>query len=123
MNPQAVIDESRPMLTEFLCDVGLHRHGNDLDLAQVRDSFSAWIDQQTVTDDDRFYLASRIGAFICEYLIDCHDAERTIVANRIVMRLHIEDTVAREFEPYPIAIAIADKNQTLAQFLAGICGR
>lgn len=123
MNPQTVIDESRPMLTEFLCDVGLHRDGDELDLARVRDPLSAWIEQQTITDDDRFYLASRLGAFICEYLIDCHDADRAIVAGRIVMRMRVKDSVAREFEPYPIAIAIADKEMTLTQFLAELCGQ
>ena len=87
----------------------------------MRDPFSAWIDQQVVTDDDRFYLASRLGAFICEYLIDCHDAERAIVGTRIIMRMPVEDSVAREFEPYPIAIGIADKKQTLTQFLATLC--
>ncbi|MDB4614645.1 hypothetical protein OAH18_03040 [bacterium] len=123
MNPQSVIDESRPMLTEFLCDVGLHQDSDNLDLARVRDPFSAWVEQQTVTDDDRFYLASRLGAFICEYLIDCHNAERAIVENRIVVRMLVDDTIAREFEPYPIAIGIADKKQTLTLFLAELCGQ
>ena len=31
-NPQQVIDESRPMLEEFLCDIGLHREGARLEL-------------------------------------------------------------------------------------------
>ncbi len=121
MNPQSVIDESRPMLTEFLRDVGLHQNGDELELVRLRDPFSAWVEHQAVADDDRFYLASRLGAFICEYLIDFHDAERVIVGNRIVVRMLIDDTVAREFEPYPIAIGIADKKQTLAGFLAELC--
>jgi hypothetical protein len=43
MNPQTVIDESRPMLTEFLCDIGLCRETDSLELSRLLAPFSTWI--------------------------------------------------------------------------------
>jgi hypothetical protein len=123
MNPQAVIDESRPMLREFLCDIGLIRETESLELSRILGAFSTWIEYQTVQDEDRFYLASRIGAFICEYMIDAGLAERLIVDNRIVLRLPITAKVQREFDPYPVALAIADKQATLQQVIDAYSGK
>lgn len=122
MNPQAVIDESRPMLTEFLCIIGLHSETDALDLSKLLGEFSNWIEIQTVEEEDRFFLASRVGAFICEYMIDSGLAERMIVDNRIVLRMPIDDQVFREFDPYPVALGIVDKKSTLQQFLDALCG-
>ncbi len=72
MEIQRVIDEQRPMLEDFLSDIGLHRAGMPLDFRQVLEPFSRWVDAQEVTDNDRCYLASRLAAFICEYLIELH---------------------------------------------------
>jgi hypothetical protein len=123
MNPQAVIDESRPMLAEFLRDIGLCRETDSLELSRLLGPFSTWIAFQTVQDEDRFYLASRIGAFICEYMIDSGLALRLIVDNRIVLRMPIADQVVREFDPYPVALGIADKTTTLQQFLDALCSK
>jgi len=123
MNPQTVIDESRPMLTEFLYDIGLCREIDSLQLSRLLSPFSTWIEFQTVQEEDRFYLATRIGAFICEYLIDSGLASRAIVDNRIVLRMTIADQVVREFDPYPVAIEIADKKTTLQHFLDALCSK
>ena len=123
MNPQTVIDESRPMLREFLCDIGLRRETDSLELSRLLGPFSTWIEFQTVQDKDRFYLASRIGAFICEYMIDTGHALRTIVDNRIVLRMRFAHQVVREFDPYPVALGIADKITTLQQFLDEVCSK
>ena len=117
MNPQTVIDESRPMLTEFLQDVGLHREGDDLDLAAMLEPFSRWVAEQTVEEEDRFYLASRLGAFICEVLIDNHSAERQIEGKHILIRISNADSFVRCFDPYAVALGIADGQGTLADFL------
>ncbi len=123
MNPQTVIDESRPMLTEFLRDIGLCRETDSLELSRLLSPFSNWIAFQTVQDEDRFYLASRIGAFICEYMIDSGLASRTIIDNRIVLRMPIADQVIQEFDPYPVALGIADKRTTLQQFMDALCSK
>ena len=120
MDPQAVIAEARPMLTEFLRDIGLHSDDAALDLARMLEPFSDWVTQQTVEDADRFYLASRLGAFICEYLIDHHSAVRRIDNDRILMRMPVADSVAREFDPYPVALGITDGNGTLMNFIVGL---
>lgn len=109
------------MLREFLCDIGFCRETDPLELSRLIGPFSTWIECQTVQDEDRFYLASRIGAFICEYMIDAELASRTIVDNRIVLRMSIADQVLREFDPYPVALGIADKKTTLQQFLDALC--
>lgn len=57
-----VIAEARPMLEDFLCNTGLYRAGDPLDLRFLLGPFSEWIDAQQVTEEDRFYLASRLAA-------------------------------------------------------------
>jgi hypothetical protein len=96
-DPQRVIDESRPMLEEFLVNIAVHPVGRPLDFRQLLDPFSKWLDAQKVSEDDRSYLASRLSAFICEYLIESCSAERVIENNRIVVRLPIREGVLREF--------------------------
>jgi len=76
--PNQVINESRPMLEEFLSDIGLHRAGAPLDLPRLLGPFSLWVDEQEVKEEDRFYLAARLAAFICEYLIDVRSAQRIV---------------------------------------------
>ena len=111
------------MLREFLCDIGLICETESLELSRILGPFSTWVEHQTVQDEDRFYLASRIGAFICEYMIDAGLAERLIVDNRIVLRLPITAKIQREYDPYPIALAIADKQATLQQFIDANSGK
>lgn len=108
------------MLTEFLQDIGLHRGGSDLDLAAHLEPFSKWVAEQTVEEDDRFYLASRIGAFICEFLVDHHAAERRIEGKQILIRMPVAESVARDFDPYSVALGITDGNGTLADFLSAL---
>jgi hypothetical protein len=56
-------------------------------------------------------------------MIDSGLAARTIVDNRIVLRMPIADQVVREFDPYPVALGIADKKTTLQQFLDALCSK
>lgn len=105
------------MLTEILQDVGLHRDGDDLDLAKMLEPFSRWGTEQTIEEEDRFYLASRLGAFIYEFLIDNHSAERRIEGTHILMRMPLADSEARDFDPYVVALGVADGKVTLAEFL------
>ena len=121
VDPQNVIDESLPMLKEFLGDVGLHIGGDSIDYSFVLPEFSAWISQQEITADDRYYLSSRVGAFICEYLIDTADAERYIDGKRVLIRVPFADGIVREFDPYPLALGVADKQLTLLEVIQNIC--
>jgi hypothetical protein len=117
MDAQRVIDEARPMLEEFLSAIGLHRAGSPLDLPRLLDPFSHWVDEQEVTEDDRFYLASRLGAFICEYLIEVRSGQRIIAGGRILMRVPIQEGVVREFDPYAVAVGMATDRRSLKPFL------
>ena len=45
-NPQQVIDESKPMLDEFLSVIGLYQMGTPLDLPQLLEPFSRSVDEQ-----------------------------------------------------------------------------
>jgi hypothetical protein len=116
-DPQRVIDEARPMLVEFLRDIGLHREGSPLDLAQLLEPFSRWVDDQQVTEEDRLYLASRLAAFICEYLIDVCSGQRVIDRGRVLMRLPVQTGVQREFDPYAVAIGMATNRNSLREYL------
>lgn len=116
-NLQRVIDEARPMLEEFLSEIGLHQAGTRLDLPRLLDPFSRWVDKQEMTEDDRFYLASRLGAFICGYLIEVCSGERVIEAGRILMRIPIQDGVFREFDPYAVAVGLVTNRNSLKEYL------
>jgi hypothetical protein len=105
------------MLEEFLTDIGLHRAGTRMNLAELLEPFSRWVDAQEVAEDDRYYLASRLGAFICEYLIEVCSGQRVIVNGRILMRLSIQEGVMREFEPYAVAVGMATNRNSLKEFL------
>lgn len=50
-------------------------------------------------------------------------AARMIVENRIVLRMPIANQVFREFDPYPVALGIADEKSTLQQFLDALGGK
>jgi hypothetical protein len=119
-DPQRVIDESRPMLEDFLTDIGLHQAGSKLDLIHLLEPFSHWVDAQDIPEESRFYLASRLGAFICVYLIEACSGERVIEGDRILMRLPVQPGVWREFEPYAVAAGMATdrkkRNLSLSEF-------
>src|SRR5438045_396771 len=103
-DPQRVIDEARPMLEDFLSRVGVHRAGHPLDIRRVLEPFTRWLDAQKVTEDNRFYLAGQLGAFICEYLIEVCSGQRVIEGGRILLRVPIQEGVMREFDPYAVAV-------------------
>ena len=108
------------MLTEFLSDLGMHDKDSPLNLASLLVPFSDWIVNQEIGLDDRPYLASRIGAFICEFLIDLYSAERRIVDDRIYIQMQFSESILREFDPYAVAMSIAASESTLVDFLAAI---
>jgi hypothetical protein len=116
VDPQKVIDEARPMLEEFLRTIGLHCEG-PLDFSRLLEPFSLWVDTQEVTEADRFYLASRLAAFICEYLIAMRLGTRTIKGDRILMRVPIEEGVVREFDSYAVAVGLTATRTSLKAFL------
>jgi hypothetical protein len=116
-DPQHVIDEARPMLETFLCDIGLHPFGSPLDFPLLLDKFSRWNDAQPVAESDRVYLASRLGAFICEYLTEVHSGQRVVKNGRIVMEVSVQAGVVREFDPYEVAIGMATNRNGLEAFL------
>ncbi|MCE9526360.1 MAG: hypothetical protein K8R36_09935 [Planctomycetales bacterium] len=120
-NLQRVIEEARPMLEQFLIDIGLHHAGLPLDFPSLLDPFSRWLDAQDVTEDDRFFIASRLAAFICEYLIDVHAGQRVIEGGRILMRVPLHEGVLREFDPYAVAVNMATSRNSLGRLLVALC--
>lgn len=116
VDPKKVIDESRPMLEEFLRDIGLYCEG-PLDFGRLLEPFSRWVDSQEVTEADRIYLATRLAAFICEYLIATRSGTRVIEGGRILMRIPIEQGMLRELDPYAVALGIVSTRNSLKAFL------
>jgi hypothetical protein len=123
VDPQQVIDESRPMLEEFLGDVGIFQPGQPIADVQLRDRFSDWLDAQVIGEEDFSYVAARVAAFICEYLIEGHSAVRSIAGQRILLRLPIDASqgVHRDFEPYAVAAGLVRERQSLKEFLDVLC--
>ena len=117
MHPQQVIDESKPMLEDVLASIGLRVGGSPLDLQAMLNPFSHWVESQDIRDEDFAFLASLIGAFICEFLIEAYAATRVIRDQRILLRLPFQAGIEREFDPYAVATAITRHERSLAQFL------
>jgi hypothetical protein len=123
-NPQRVIDESRPMLEEFLRNVGIYRPGQPIADLQLRDRFSDWIDAQEIREENFWYLVARVAAFISEYLIEGHAAIRYIQGMHILLRLPIDESqgVYREFDPHAVAVGLVRDRKSLKVFLGALCG-
>ena len=117
MDLQGVIDESRPMLEEFLGGLGIYRAGQRIADPRLLDAFSDWIAGQTVGEEDFFYLVSRVGAFICEYAIEGRSGVRHVHGNRIILRLPMGDGVFQEINPYEVAAVIVRSGGGLKEFL------
>lgn len=122
-NPQQAISESRPMLEEFLGDIGIHQHGQPIADEQLLNHFSEWLSSQAIPEDDFWYVVSRVAAFICEYLIDGYSAVRFIKGERIFLRLPIESSHSsdREFDPYSTAAGLVREKRSLKHFLHSLC--
>lgn len=115
---QQVIDESLPMLTEFFMIIGLHNDTSPIRLEALLEPFNEWIDSQEIPEEKQIFLASRLGAFICEYLIENCSGQRVIENGRIVMRVPVQDGTFREFDPYTVAIEMAKGKNTLKEFVS-----
>jgi hypothetical protein len=105
------------MLEEFLSDLGIYRAGRPFADPQLLDAFSEWIDAQTVGEDDFFYLVSRVGAFISEYVIEGNSGVRYIRGNRIMLRVSVGDGVFEEIDPYEVAAVVIRARGGLKEFL------
>jgi hypothetical protein len=124
VDPQQVIDEPRPMLEEFLGDIGIYHPGQPIADVQLRDRFSDWLDAQEIREEDSWYVVARVAAFICEYLIEGRAAMRYIESKHILLRLPIDAPrgVYRDFDPYAIAVNLVRERRSLKGFLDAICG-
>src|SRR5215831_12756148 len=122
-DPHVAIAESRPMLEEFLGDIGIFQPGQAICDSHLRDQFSDWVGAQMVREEDVFYLSVRVAAFICEYLIEGHSAERRVEEQRILLRLPIDASkgVYRELDPYVLSVGLVREKGSLAQFLKVLC--
>lgn len=109
------------MLEEFLREAGLLSVGEPPDFAALLEPLSDWVDAQHVPEALRFYLAARLAAFICEYLIELGAGERVIEDGRILMRTPIRGLVQREFDPFAVAVSMATNRHSLKIFLHGVC--
>lgn len=120
MNPQQVIDEARLMLEDVLSQIGLHRSSEPLNLVALREPFSVWVQCQDIHQADFSFMASLVGAFICEYLKDAHGASTQICENKIYLRLPFQREIVREFDPYSTAIELVKHKQSLSVFLGSL---
>lgn len=117
MAVQQVFDEALPMLDDILGRIGIHQSGMPLNFASLRIPFSSWLQQQTVAQEDFPFMVSLVGAFICEYLIQQCGAQRYLAGPRIFLRMPLQATVAREFDPYVTAAGLVNQRGGLSEFL------
>ena len=102
-----VLQDQRPMLEQFLADVGLHDVRKPLDLRVTLEGFDSWLRTQDVNQDDVAYLAAQLGAYLSLYLEDFHGAEQVVVDERILIRVPVTAGVCREFDAYKLAYGCA----------------
>jgi hypothetical protein len=109
VDANVVLSEQRPMLAEFLSDVGLSSPDATPDLRALLPEFDQWLAAQVVSEDDKPYLAARLGAYVCLYLADHQAGSVRVVDNRILVSVPNASGVQQEFEPYALAWACASR--------------
>jgi hypothetical protein len=122
-DPQQVIDVSRPMLEWFLTELGIYQPGEPIADIRLRDQFSDWLDRQEIHEDDFWYVVTRVGAFICEYLIEGYSAVRFAEGKHVLLRLPIDASqgVYRDFDPYAVAVTLVRERKSLKELLGVLC--
>jgi hypothetical protein len=122
-DPQKVINESRPMLEEFLSDLGMYRSGQSFAEPALLGDFSSWMDAQNVREEDFWYLVARVASFISEYLIAGHGAAQYIEGKRVMVRLPVDASqgVRGAFDPYEVAVGLVRERRSLKGFLDDLC--
>jgi hypothetical protein len=121
MDAQRALDESLGMLLKFVRDTGLHRGYLPLDYPRLLEPLSRWVAAQEITEDNRSFLAARLGAFIVEYLIDARLGDCVIVDDRTWMRVRTWVGVMREFDPHAAAVELLTNRRNLKEFLVSLC--
>lgn len=123
VDPKQVIDESRPMLEEFLAKLGIYKAGQPMADEVLRDAFSDWIASHDIRRDEYYYLVAYVGSYIGEYLIEARAAEYRVDGQRIMIRVPVDASQGgyREFEPYAVAAGIVSEGKSLKESLALLC--
>lgn len=123
MNPENIINETRPMLEELLPQIGISQVDTPVNLESSLASFSHWISEQEISPEDMSFTASLIGAYIIEYLKEYKRGRVTVDGGVVKIVLAIDESlgVYKDFDPYKIAYAIASgKAGDVHTFLTGI---
>ncbi|MFO0606831.1 MAG: hypothetical protein U0324_26905 [Polyangiales bacterium] len=124
---ERTLREQRPMLAEFLADVGLHAAGGRLDLRALLSPFDRWLREQDLAREEVPFVASRLAAFISLYFEDTAGAAQAVVDGRILLRVPLEAGVVREFDAYGLAFHAAQQRpialRGLIEAIAPVAGR
>lgn len=112
-----VVDEHRPMVSEFLMQLGLVDPGTPLRFDALAEPFSKWISDQEIGRDDIPFVAARVAAFVGEYLVETRAASYSVENNRIAMIVPLEQGIVRQYELYPFAMSVTEKRISLADLL------
>jgi hypothetical protein len=122
VDPEIVIAESRPMLEEFLADVGIYNGEESLGDPRLLERFSDWISRQVIPEEGVIYLTVRVAAFICEYVIERQAGERIVEGGRILLRLPVDEgrQVFRQFDPFPVALGVVRERRSLKEFVVAL---
>jgi len=120
---EAIIRQAPHVLVEFLTDLGLAAPQSNDEFRRLVPALSEWTCNQVVRPEDTAYLASRLGAFICEYLRHVHAAAIVTRAGRITVLVPVQQGVVREVDPFGVGWMIAVHGRpTLSEFLEAQLG-
>ena len=108
------------MLDDVLGRIGIHQSGTTLNLASLRHPFSEWVQRQQIAPQDFSFMVSLIGAFISEYLIAHHNAQRYIEGDRIYLSMPFDHGIVRSFDPYASSAGLLREQKSLDDFLSAV---
>jgi len=114
---QHAIDEMLPMISDFLEKLGMAEK-EEIDFSKSLNQFSGWITEQVVTQDNYGYLVSRVAAFFCHYYAQNCNATIKEVSNTVRLYLPLGEDVMQSIDPYFFAMAVANKELTLANAIS-----
>jgi hypothetical protein len=117
---QATIDETKPLITEFLLDAKIIEKAEAAFMPGTMVRFSDWFTSQVIEDKLMYYCIARIAAYIGNYQIENNQGQWVIRDNKIYIRSAVDykQGVYREYCPYELAMAVVNKNITIKQILA-----
>ena len=110
---KSVISESKPMVIEFLRDLGLIAREEDAFTSDTMRDLSNWFKSQTIGEGDKTFAFSRISAFVGNYLIEHAKAEWVIESNQVMIRQPVseDEGIWKSFSVHQVVMGMLENDR------------